>query len=49
MDYFHRATVKNYTAWDIKCRYVKNDKALEKAFKRAARRKLKRELKEETT
>jgi len=38
-DYLKRETIENYTAWDIKCKYVNNDKKLERKFKRQARRK----------
>ena len=45
MDYFKTATIKDYSSWDIKSKYVANDKKLEKQFKRKARRKLNFELK----
>lgn len=41
MDYFKKACIKDYTAWDLNCSCVKKDKKLEKKFKRSARRKLK--------
>lgn len=47
MDYFKKATCKDYTAWDLNCpQYiqVKNRQKLEAKLKRKARRKLKKEL-----
>lgn len=44
MDAFKRETVKDYTAWDLNAKYVKNDNKLEHKFKRKARRKFKKTL-----
>ena len=47
MDDMKKATIKDYTAWDLNCpQYiiVKNRQKLEKIFKRKARRKNKKEL-----
>lgn len=47
MDDMKKATVKDYTIWDLNCpRYitVRNRQKLEKIFKRKARRKNKKEL-----
>ena len=49
MDNFKKATVKDYTAWDLNCRGIcphdKSSNKLEKRIKRKARRKLKQNLK----
>ena len=50
MDNLKKATVKDYTAWDLNCpRYVhiKNRQKLEAKFKRKARRKAKQKLRKE--
>lgn len=50
MDDFKKATVKDYTAWDLNCPHwvlVKNRQKLEKILKRKARRKIKKELDKE--
>lgn len=45
MDYLKKATVKDFTAWDLNCpRIVKPDNKLRKKFIRKARRKLKKML-----
>lgn len=49
MDNFKKATVKDYTSWDLNCRRVcphdKSSNKLEKRIKRKARRVLKQNLK----
>lgn len=45
MDNMKRETVKDYTAWDLNAKCVKNDNKLEHKFKRKARRKFKEKLK----
>ena len=49
MDNFKKATVKDYTAWDLNCRSIcphdKSSNKLEKRIKRKARRNLKQKLK----
>jgi hypothetical protein len=50
MDNLKKATIKDYTAWDLNCpRFirVKNRQKLEAIFKRKARRKAKQKLKKE--
>lgn len=50
MDKLKKATVKDYTAWDLNChRFVriKSRQKLEAIFKRKARRKAKQKLKKE--
>ena len=48
MDSFKRETMKDYTAWDIKCPYIarmrKTRNKLVTSFKRKARRKLNRNI-----
>lgn len=49
MDDLKKATIKDYTVWDLNCpRFVKvkNRQKLEAIFKRKARRKRKQQLKE---
>lgn len=46
-DVMKRATIHNFTAWDIDCKYVTMTKArrnLKRKFIRSARRNLKQEL-----
>ena len=49
MDNFKKATVKDYTSWDLNCRSIcphdKSSNKLEKRIKRKARRNLKQNLK----
>ena len=49
MDDFKKATVKDYTSWDLNCRGIcphdKSSNKLEKRIKRKARRSLKQKLK----
>ena len=49
MDNFKKATVKDYTAWDLNCRSIcphdKSSNKLEKRIKRKARRSFKQNLK----
>ena len=49
MDNFKKATVKDYTSWDLNCRRIcphdKYSNKLEKRIKRKARRVLKQNLK----
>ena len=49
MDNFKKATVKDYTAWDLNCRKIcphdKSSNKLEKRIKRKARRIFKQNLK----
>ena len=49
MDNFKKATVKDYTSWDLNCRRIyphdKSSNKLEKRIKRKARRVLKQNLK----
>lgn len=49
MDTFKKATVKDYTSWDLNCRGIcphnKNSNKLEKRIKRKARRISKQNLK----
>ena len=49
MDNFKKATVKDYTAWDLNCRSIcpldKSFNKLEKRIKRKARRSLKQKKK----
>ena len=49
MDNFKKATVKDYTAWDLNCRGIcphdKSSNKVEKRIKRKARRSLKQNLK----
>lgn len=49
MDNFKKATVKDYTAWDLNCRKIcphdKSSNKLEKRIKRKARRIFKQKLK----
>ncbi len=51
MDDFKKATVKNYTSWDLNCRNIcphdKNSNKLEKRIKRKARRIFKQNLKKD--
>lgn len=46
MDNMKKATLMDYTAWDLNSKWVavKNRQKLEKIFKRKARRKAKKEL-----
>lgn len=49
MDNFKKATVKDYTSWDLNCRSIcphdKSSNKLEKRIKRKARRIFKQKLK----
>lgn len=49
MDNLKKETVKDYTAWDLNCKFVcmKNRQKLEAIFKRKARRKIKELLRRE--
>ena len=53
MDNFKKATVKDYTAWDLNCRNIcphdKSSNKLEKRIKRKARRVFKQKLKKVLT
>ena len=43
MDDFKRATVKDYTAWDLNTKYVK-DRKLKQKFNKKGRKKIKKDL-----
>lgn len=45
MDKLKKATTRDYTAWDLNAKCVKNNNTLEHQFKRKARRKDKQSLK----
>lgn len=49
MDDLKKETIKDYTAWDLNCKFVcmKNRQKLEAIFKRKARRKIKELLRRE--
>lgn len=50
MDKFKEKTIKDYTAWDIKCPYIGSRKwkiKLKKIFKKKARKRLKRDVVED--
>ena len=49
MDNLKKETTKDYTAWDLNCKFVcmKNRQKLEAIFKRKARRREKQKLREE--
>ena len=49
MDTFKKETVKNYTAFDLNAKCVKNNHKLEKLFNRNARRKNKQKIKKDLT
>lgn len=52
MDILKEKTIKNYTGWDIDCKYNSRNwnnrnKKLKTVFKKAAKRKLRNELRKE--
>lgn len=49
MDDLKKETVKDYTAWDLNCKYIgtKKRQKLEAIFKRKARRRIKQLLRRE--
>jgi hypothetical protein len=44
MDYFQKACVIDFTAYDLNCSCVRSDHSLGKKFRRKARRRLKQDL-----
>lgn len=51
MDYFKKSTIKDYTIWDLNCKYViiRDKHKQKKKFIRKARRKNKQELKNQNS